>query len=52
MLGYLLTWSSSQRYLGECGSSPVALIEGRLRSIWGDGNREVTWPLYLKIGRI
>ena len=52
MLGYLMTWSSSQRYLKDCGSSPLALIEGRLRSIWGDGSREVTWPLKLKIGRV
>ena len=52
MLGYLLTWSSSQRYLRDCGSSPVALIEGRLRSTWGGGNRDVIWPLYLKIGQV
>ncbi len=51
MLGYLLTWSASQRYLTEHGSDPVALIEDRLRAIWGDGRREVSWPLNLKIGR-
>ena len=52
MLGYLLTWSSSQRYLKERGSNPLALIEDRLRAIWGDGRREVAWPLNLKIGRV
>jgi len=52
MLGYLLTWSSSQRYLKDRGSSPVKLIEGRLRSFWGDDHREVIWPLHLKIGRV
>lgn len=51
MLGYLLTWSASQRYLAEYGSDPVALIEDRLRGIWGGGSREVSWPLNLKIGR-
>jgi len=51
MLGYLLTWSASQRYLKDCGSDPVALVEDRLRAIWGKGGREVSWPLNLKIGR-
>lgn len=52
MLGYLLTWSSSQRYLKKNGSNPLALVESRLRVAWGDGRREVAWPLKLKIGRI
>ncbi len=51
MLGYLLTWSASQRYLMEHGSDPVALIEDRLHAVWGGGSREVSWPLNLKIGR-
>jgi hypothetical protein len=51
MLGYLRTWSSSQRYLKERGSDPLAQIEDRLRAAWGDGRREVAWPLTLKIGR-
>ena len=52
MLGYLMTWSSSQRYLKDRGCSPLAVIEERLSAIWGEGRREVAWPLNLKIGRV
>jgi ubiquinone/menaquinone biosynthesis C-methylase UbiE len=51
MLGYLRTWSASQRYLKEHGVDPVSLIEDRLCAVWGEGSREVSWPLNLKIGR-
>ncbi len=52
MFGYLMTWSSSQRYLKDHGSSPLAVIEDRLRAAWGEGRREAAWPLNLKIGRV
>jgi ubiquinone/menaquinone biosynthesis C-methylase UbiE len=51
MLGYLRTWSSSQRYLKEHDSDPLARIEKGLRAAWGDGRHDVTWPLTVKIGR-
>jgi ubiquinone/menaquinone biosynthesis C-methylase UbiE len=51
MLGYLRTWSASQRYLMDRGSDPVSLIEDQLLQVWGGGSREVSWPLNLKIGR-
>jgi SAM-dependent methyltransferase len=52
MLGYLRTWSASQRYLKDRGTDPVALIEDHLRAAWGAGSREVAWPLNIKIGRV
>ncbi|MFQ5982024.1 MAG: class I SAM-dependent methyltransferase [Woeseiaceae bacterium] len=52
MLGYLRTWSASQRYLADRGSDPVSLIEDRLNAAWGEGTREVSWPLNVKIGRV
>lgn len=51
MLGYLRTWSASQRYLRERGVDPVNAVEEALRAFWGPGAREVRWPLALKIGR-
>lgn len=51
MLGYLRTWSASQRYLKARGRDPVAFIERRLVRVWGGGCREVSWPLNLRIGR-
>lgn len=52
MLGYLRTWSASQRYLDERGRDPVDSIEPALCSVWGTGTREVRWPLALKAGRV
>lgn len=51
MLSYLRTWSASRRYLMDNGSDPVALIGDRLRRLWGGRRREVSWPLYLRLGR-
>lgn len=51
MLGYLRTWSASQRYLRDLGSDPVRSIEDALWQAWGDQAREVRWPLALKLGR-
>lgn len=51
MLGYLRTWSASQRYLRDRGADPVAAIAARVRGAWGGGEREVAWPLAIKLGR-
>ncbi len=51
MLGYLRTWSASQRFLKDRGLDPVDTLEEPLRAAWGDGERQVRWPLALKVGR-
>ena len=53
LLGYLRTWSSTQRFIVAKGSDPVDQIIGDLRSTWGNPGqiRKVTWPLILRIGR-
>ncbi|MFQ6006137.1 MAG: class I SAM-dependent methyltransferase, partial [Woeseia sp.] len=51
MLGYLRTWSASQRYMQDHGADPVSIIEERLNDAWGGGRHEVSWPLNIKIGR-
>ncbi|HET6628504.1 MAG TPA: class I SAM-dependent methyltransferase [Woeseiaceae bacterium] len=51
MLGYLRTWSASQRCLRDRGADPVAAIADRLRGAWGGGERAVRWPLAIKLGR-
>lgn len=51
MLGYLRTWSAFRRCLKETGVDEVARVEHRLRDAWGSGERQVCWPLALKIGR-
>ncbi len=53
LLGYLRTWSASQRYEEAHDSDPVALIELKLRTAWNKGRdtRTISWPLDLRIGR-
>ncbi len=51
MLGYMRTWSASQRYLQANGIDPVAEFEDELNTRWGSGRREVLWPITLKAGR-
>ena len=53
LLGYLRTWSSTQRFIAAKGGDPVDQIADDLRSTWGDPEqtRTVTWPLTMRIGR-
>jgi len=52
LVGYLRTWSSTQRFIAATDSDPVEQIIDDLRSAWGDasGTRKITWPLVLRIG--
>ncbi len=53
LLGYLRTWSATQRYLAEKKSDPVLLIERELGKAWENPAEErmAVWPLTLRIGR-
>lgn len=46
---YMRTWSGTQRYMKSTGNDPVALYEQELIEAWGDGTRDVRWPLTLRI---
>lgn len=52
MLGYLRTWSATQRFIAVKGGDPMELIADQLARAWGQakGKRRVTWPLALRIG--
>jgi len=54
LVGYLRTWSAVQRYMQQHGTDPLLLVESDLRAAWGaeETVRQVTWPLYLRVGRI
>ena len=53
LLGYLRTWSSTQRFIAAKGGDPAEQITDDLRSAWGKPGqtRTVTWPLVVRIGR-
>ena len=52
-LGYLSSWSASQRHLQRTGKDAVAAIAPAMRAAWGDPEtvRPVEWPLLLLVGR-
>jgi hypothetical protein len=52
LLGYLGTWSSTQRFIAAKGSDPLEQIRDELRSAWGNvkQTRHVLWPLTLRVG--
>jgi len=51
-VGYLSSWSAAQRYQEHDGTDPLALVEAELKADWGEGDRTVTWPLGLRLGRV
>ena len=52
LVGYLRTWSSTQRFIAANASDPLEQITDDLRAAWGDFHqtRIITWPLVLRIG--
>jgi len=53
LLGYLWSWSSTQRFIAANNRDPLDEIRKDLSAAWGDPNRRrrVVWPLTLRIGR-
>lgn len=54
LLGYVSSWSASERYLKERGEDPVTQLRSALQSHWGaDTNRcVVQWPLSLRAAHL
>lgn len=54
VVGYLNTWSATQRYLAENGENPVHAILEELSAAWGDAGaaHKMRWKLVSKIGRV
>jgi SAM-dependent methyltransferase len=53
LLGYVGTWSATQRFRETEGHDPVARLGQELAPHWGDpsATRRVRWPLSLRVGR-
>ena len=51
---YLMTWSSSQRYLRDLGKDPLDPIKAELQQVWGPPEevRQITFPIFLKLGEV
>ena len=52
LLGYLRSWSATQRFIAAKNRDPLEIIAGELRAAWGDVKepRRVVWPLTLRVG--
>ncbi|MBC7982599.1 MAG: class I SAM-dependent methyltransferase [Candidatus Obscuribacterales bacterium] len=53
LVGYLGTWSATQRYIKAQQSDPRELIFKELQDAWGSAQQQlVSWPLYFRIGAL
>ena len=52
LVGYLRTWSSTQRFIAATGRDPLKEIMDELRVAWGapEQTRKVIWPVVLRVG--
>lgn len=52
LLGYLRSWSATQRFVAANARDPLDQIAAQIRAAWGDSSEEkrVTWPLTLRVG--
>jgi len=53
LLGYLRTWSSTQRFIAARQIDPLEQITDGLYSAWGKAGQKriIAWPLIIRIGR-
>ncbi|MBL8508778.1 MAG: class I SAM-dependent methyltransferase [Chitinimonas sp.] len=47
LIGYLGTWSATQRYKEDKQHDPLPALRKQLAPLWGDAPRRVSWPLRL-----
>jgi SAM-dependent methyltransferase len=52
LLGYLGTWSATQRFMAAEQRDPLEEIEAELQEAWGEDVRRVVWPLTVRAGRV
>ncbi len=53
LLGYFRSWSATGRYMQAHDVDPVLALADELAPLWGEPERErqVTWPLAIRVGR-
>jgi len=54
LVGYLGTWSATQKYIEKNKKNPLIDFEPALAKVWGlaDEKKRIRWKLYLKVGRL
>lgn len=51
LTGYLNTWSAVQHFQKANGSNPLEEVIAELHLAWGEGNKDITFPILLKVGK-
>lgn len=51
LLGYLGTWSAVVHFKEDKGYDPLSLIEEELKDCWGNKERKVDFPVFMRAGR-
>ena len=51
LLGYIDSWSATQHYIKKHGKNPADLIRDELKETWEKSDKQVTFPLLLRVGR-
>ena len=51
MMGYLDTWSAVRRCRARTGRDPLAILAAPLADAWGEGRRDLRWPLVVRAHR-
>jgi hypothetical protein len=49
-LNYLRTWSAVQAFRKQHGYDPIDPFEAEFRKLWGTGQRNVHFPIFLRLG--
>lgn len=52
LVGYLQTWSAVQHYIKDTGNNPIDIIYNELEISWNKNDKQVIFPLLLKLGRL
>ncbi len=52
IIGYLNSWSAVQHYIKMKKANPIDIIKSDLEKAWGDGERLVTFPIFMRAGMI
>jgi ubiquinone/menaquinone biosynthesis C-methylase UbiE len=50
--GYLNTWSSVQKYIKQNQSNPVDKVISQIRPLWNDERKKVSFPLFVRMGKV
>lgn len=51
LIGYLLTWSATQRFIKTHGVNPLTSLAAVMAADWPSDRVVVTWPVTMRVGR-